>query len=98
MATKRAHGTRRVWLPAACLGLFAIAVALRLVKVQVLQHDAFAEQAAAELSGSSTSFAQRGAILDRNGNVLAASVDTWRCSVSVALRRSSASSRKLFSL
>lgn len=77
MATKQVHGTWRVWLPAAFLGLFAIVICLRLVQIQVIDHNAYAAQAEAELAGSTTSFAQRGAILDRNGNVLSSSVDTW---------------------
>ena len=77
MAKQRVPATRRMWLPAAGLALFAAVIAGRLVQVQVLEHDRYAAQAKAELRGSATLYAQRGSILDRNGNVLAASVDTW---------------------
>lgn len=82
MAHQRAHGTRRVWLPAGLLGAFALLVFGRLVQLQVLQHDRYAELANQELISDNTIYAARGSILDRNGNVLAASVDTWDVYVS----------------
>lgn len=77
MSRKRVHGARRVWLPAVVMGLFALAIVARLVQVQVIDHDHYAERAEAELSGSSVIYAERGALLDRNGHVLATSIDTW---------------------
>lgn len=77
MTIQKARPTRRVWLPAVFLGLFGALLAARLVQLQVLQHDTYAAQARSELLGSSTVYARRGAILDRNGGVLAVSVDTW---------------------
>ena len=77
MAQQRATGTRRVWVPAAVLGLFALVILARLIQLQILQHDAYAAQAKAELQGQDVISARRGSILDRNGNVLAVSVDTW---------------------
>lgn len=82
MAVQRASGTRRVWLPAAFMGAFALLVFARLVQIQVIEHQNYARAATDELSASNTIYARRGAILDRNGNVLAASVDTWDIYVS----------------
>lgn len=82
MAVQRANGTRRVWVPAAFMAAFALAVLGRLVQIQVIDHDRYAQAAKAEISASNTIYARRGAILDRNGNVLAASVDTWDVYVS----------------
>jgi cell division protein FtsI/penicillin-binding protein 2 len=70
-------------MPALVLGLFALVLVGRLIQLQVLQHEQYAAQAKAELEGSTTLFARRGAILDRNGAVLAVSVDTWDIYVSV---------------
>lgn len=77
MAHQRAHGSRRLWLPAAVFGLVAVAIGARLVQLQVFQHEHYAELTRREQTGIDTFYARRGAILDRNGNVLAASVDTW---------------------
>lgn len=77
MAQYKAQGTRRVWLPAAAFGAFALLLCARLVQLQVVQHDQYAAQAQRELLGDDIIYARRGSILDRNGGVLATSVDTW---------------------
>ncbi len=77
MAQYKAHGTRRVWLPAVAFATFAAIIGGRLVQIQVLEHDRYAAEARQELLGEETIFARRGTILDRNGGVLATSVDTW---------------------
>lgn len=77
MARNTAQGTRRVWLPAAFFALFGAVLIGRLVQLQVFEHSRYAEAAATELLGSETIYARRGSILDRNGGVLATSVDTW---------------------
>ncbi len=71
-----------MWVPAAFFAAFTLVIAARLVQVQVIQHKAYAERAAKELKAGETLYARRGSILDRNGNVLAASVDTWDIYVS----------------
>ena len=77
MAHQQARRTSRVWLPAIALTVFAGVVVARLVQVQILEHDRYAEEARSELYASDTVFARRGAILDRNGFLLAMSTDTW---------------------
>ena len=77
MAHQQARRTSRVWLPAIAFVVFASIVLARLVQVQVLEHDRYAEEARSELFASDTVFARRGAILDRNGFLLAMSMDTW---------------------
>ncbi|MCC6383255.1 MAG: penicillin-binding protein 2 [Dehalococcoidia bacterium] len=77
MAQARAHGTRRVWVPATAFAVFALAVLLRLIQLQILDHPRYARAAHEELTASDVIYARRGAILDRNGNALATSVDTW---------------------
>lgn len=77
MPQHRAHGTLRVWVPAAFLGMFALVLVGRLVQLQVIDHAHYARAAQQELIGKDVIYARRGSILDRNGNVLAASVNTW---------------------
>lgn len=77
MPQHRTPGAFRVWLPALFLGAFALTVAVQLVRIQVFEHDRYAEEARTERRGAETFFARRGSILDRNGYVFAASVDTW---------------------
>jgi cell division protein FtsI/penicillin-binding protein 2 len=77
MTQQRARETRRVWLPAAFFAAFALVILGRLIELQVIDHGRYALAAKNELLGSDTVFARRGSILDRNGNALAESVDTW---------------------
>ncbi len=77
MAQSRAIEARRVWVPAAFFGVCALVILLRLFQLQVLEHGKYASAAANELLSDDTIYARRGNILDRNGNVLATSVDTW---------------------
>ncbi len=94
MAQTTAQGTRRVWLPAAAFGLFALVICARLVQIQVLQHADYADRAQRELLGDDTIYARRGSILDRNGSLLATSVDTWDIYVSPRAWRDDASALK----
>ena len=82
MAQQRTRGFGRLWVPTAVIGLFAIMAMLRLAQVQILQHDSYAKTAEDELRAVQQVFGRRGAILDRHGNVLATSVDTWDIYVS----------------
>lgn len=75
--TQRGRGTRRVWVPAAFFAAFTLVILGRLVQLQVVDHHKYAAAAREELLGDSTVYARRGTILDRSGNVLATSVDTW---------------------
>jgi cell division protein FtsI/penicillin-binding protein 2 len=77
MVHQKAHGSRRVWLPAVAFGAFGMVICGRLVQLQVVEHHRYANEARAELLGQDTIYARRGSILDRNGGVLATSVDTW---------------------
>jgi stage V sporulation protein D (sporulation-specific penicillin-binding protein) len=77
MPQSQALRTRRVLFPAVLFGLFAIMIVARLFQIQVLDHEQYAAAAHNELEGTNTVYAARGSILDRNGNLLAASVETW---------------------
>ncbi len=77
MAQRKATGTRRVWFPAVVFGGLAAGICVRLFFLQVVHHDQYAALAREEQSASTTQFARRGSLLDRNGNALATSVDTW---------------------
>lgn len=83
MAQQRTPGFGRLWVPTAMIGGFAVMALLRLAQVQVFQHDTYARMAEDELRAVQQVFGRRGALLDRNGNVLATSVDTWDVYVSV---------------
>jgi stage V sporulation protein D (sporulation-specific penicillin-binding protein) len=88
MSHSKARPTRRVWLPAAFFGLFGLLLCARLVQLQVLEHERYAAEAREGLAGTETVYARRGAILDRNGGVLATSVSTWDVYVNVRLWKS----------
>ena len=85
MAQPRARGNRRVWLPAVAFGLASMAILTRLVFVQIIDHQLYAQKAENELRVDEDTFGLRGSILDRNGNVLAASLDTWDIYVSAQI-------------
>ncbi len=65
----------RVWLTAAVVMLWAIGIEARLVWLQVGQHDWLASRATRQHRSTVSLAGQRGEILDRNGRVLALSVD-----------------------
>ena len=72
-----ARRTWRLWALGVGFALAALVIASRLVYLQLIQHDVYVAQAAAEHEGFRTVYAQRGAILDRDLNPLALSVDTY---------------------
>ena len=94
MAHQQARRTSRVWLPAIAFVVFASIVLARLVQVQVLEHDRYAAEARSELFASDTVFARRGAILDRNGFLLAMSMDTWDLYIASRVWNDEAAARK----
>ncbi|MEO6399000.1 MAG: penicillin-binding protein 2 [Tepidiformaceae bacterium] len=81
-------------MPAIFLGMFAMVLIGRLIQLQVLNHAEYAELASQELSGKDVIYARRGSILDRNGNVLAASVNTWDIYVNSRSWQDSARTKK----
>ena len=54
MAHQQARRTGRVWLPAIAFTVFAAIVLARLIQVQILEHDRYAEEARSELYASDT--------------------------------------------
>jgi len=66
---------RRVVVVAAALGVWVCGVEARLFDLQVLRHVELVTRAERQQSGTRTTPAKRGDILDRNGRVLATSVD-----------------------
>lgn len=67
---------RRLTFLAACFALWAGAVVVRLLYLQVLQYDEMVKIAETQHSREMKLFAKRGDISDRNGRLLAYSVDT----------------------
>ena len=66
---------RRLLVGVTLFGLWAAGIEARLVYMQVFRHDALAARAERQQSRSITSHPKRGEILDREGRVLAYSVD-----------------------
>ena len=66
---------RRVSFTVAVLVLWAIAIEARLVQLQVVRYDEFVERAERQQSRSIETHPKRGEILDREGRVLAYSVE-----------------------
>ncbi|MEE2637715.1 MAG: penicillin-binding protein [Acidobacteriota bacterium] len=66
---------RRVILAASVMALWGVAIEARLVHLQVLRHDDLVERAVRQRSRTIDTHPKRGEILDREGRVLAYSVD-----------------------
>ena len=66
---------RRVVVAACIMTLWGIVIEARLVQLQVFRHEALVERAARQQSRSIVTHPKRGEILDREGRVLAYSVD-----------------------
>jgi len=66
---------RRVALAAIVLGVWAAAIEVRLVVLQVVEHDDLVDRAERQQIQTRTLAAKRGNIVDRNGRVFATSVD-----------------------
>jgi stage V sporulation protein D (sporulation-specific penicillin-binding protein) len=73
----RGSRSRRILVPMALTCVACAALFARVVYIQVVQHDRFAAEAKETLDYDTTLWGARGAILDRNGDVLATSVSTW---------------------
>jgi cell division protein FtsI/penicillin-binding protein 2 len=65
----------RVWVAAACIALWAVAIQTRLVYLQVVRHKELAAKADRQQNRTIEAPAKRAEIVDRNGHVLATSVD-----------------------
>jgi cell division protein FtsI (penicillin-binding protein 3) len=66
---------RRVGVAVAVLAVWTVAIEARLVQLQVVQHTELSARAERQQSRTVTTFARRGEIHDRNGKLLAFSVD-----------------------
>ena len=66
---------KRVWVAAAFIALWAVAIESRLVYLQVVRHKELAAKADRQQLRTIEAPAKRAEIVDRNGHVLAASVD-----------------------
>jgi cell division protein FtsI/penicillin-binding protein 2 len=73
MSKRRFGETWRVWAVMFAIAVGAIIVTLRLVQLQIIDHDQYAAQARLTHYGQDTLTDRRGALLDRNGYPLAAS-------------------------
>ncbi len=66
---------RRIGVAAVGLALWTVAIEARLVHLQVIRHTELTNRAERQQNRTVTAFAKRGEIHDRNGNLLAFSVD-----------------------
>jgi cell division protein FtsI (penicillin-binding protein 3) len=66
---------RRVWVAAALIAFWAVAIQTRLVYLQVIRHGELAAKADRQQNSTVETTAKRAEIVDRNGHVLATSVD-----------------------
>ena len=74
--TWRASLKKRVIVVVSALGLWAVVVEARFINLQVVQHASLMNEAELRQNRSLTDYAKRGEIVDRNGQILAYSVDT----------------------
>jgi cell division protein FtsI/penicillin-binding protein 2 len=77
MGSKERGITWRLWAVVAAIGFGALVITLRLVQLQIIDHDKYAQEARLTHMSEQTLFDRRGALLDRNGYPLAASEDTF---------------------
>jgi len=77
MARRNRRPTWRLFILMVTLAIGAGGIVLRLVQIQVIDHDYYASQAADEHLHQTVVRAPRGAILDRNGYPLATTVTTF---------------------
>ncbi|MFN8559094.1 MAG: hypothetical protein U0531_17735 [Dehalococcoidia bacterium] len=75
------RATWRLWSVILVFGMFTVGLIARLAHLQVIEHPEYAEKARGEHIDVQTLPAHRGALLDRNGNPLAISRDTWDVAV-----------------
>jgi cell division protein FtsI (penicillin-binding protein 3)/stage V sporulation protein D (sporulation-specific penicillin-binding protein) len=73
----RASRSRRILVLMLVACAAGAALLTRVVYLQVIEHERLAAEAAAGLHFDTTLYGRRGAILDRNGDVLTTSVATW---------------------
>ena len=85
MNRPRPFRTRLKWVETGALVLFA-GLAVRLVDIQVLQHDELSERGRIQWQTLVPVPAERGNIYDRHGRSLALSVSTWRVGVATSHR------------
>lgn len=77
MAKKKGSVTWRLWAVVAIMGLGTLLVTGRLVQLQIIDHERYAQEARLTHMSEQTLLDRRGALLDRNGYPLAASEDTY---------------------
>jgi cell division protein FtsI/penicillin-binding protein 2 len=77
MSKKQRGITWRLWAVVVAMGFGALVITLRLVQLQIIDHDKYAQEARLTHMAEQTLFDRRGALLDRNGYPLAASEDTF---------------------
>ncbi|MEX0800374.1 MAG: penicillin-binding protein 2 [Dehalococcoidia bacterium] len=83
MASRKRGVGWRLGVVVAVIGIATVALTLRLVQLQVIDHERYASEARSIHVAQETIPGRRGALLDRNGYPLAASVDTYDVMVEV---------------
>lgn len=83
MSKRKSNANWRVWAVVAVIALGGLVVVARLVQLQIINHDQYAEQARTIHLDQETLLDRRGALLDRHGHPLAASEDTFDVMVEI---------------